>query len=256
VFPSARAMARAASSSLPGLHGAADPPLPVVWSALTEQNVGDLRRLNAAVFPVRYNDKFYRDALAAPPDLIRLAYVGNILAGTVCCRLEESDAGEEEGPSPPHPPHAPQPTTSAATLMALNVARSGDGPPRRPRTPGAAKLYIMTLGVLAAYRERGVGGQLIRHVMNTAQHSPDAAGVTEVYLHVQVGNDDALSFYSHHGFSVKTRLVNYYRKIHPADCFYVHRTVSRRGDDTRGGGAATRAGAAEHAREGVVVESS
>jgi ribosomal protein S18 acetylase RimI-like enzyme len=81
--------------------------------------------------------------------------------------------------------------------------------------------------VLPAYRERGIGGQLLRYILKAALESPDAAGVREVYLHVQVGNDDALSFYIHHGFNVKGRLWNYYRKIQPADCFYVYCDISR-----------------------------
>jgi ribosomal protein S18 acetylase RimI-like enzyme len=146
-----------------------------------------LQILNSAIFPVKYNDKFYADALAAPRDFVRLAHCCDLLVGTVCCRKEQ---------------------------------RAADDP-----MPGA-KLYIMTLGVLAAYRERGIGRRLITHVLDTALSSPSASDDTEVYLHVQVGNDEALAFYKHFGFSVKETIPNYYRKIQPADCYYVHKLVS------------------------------
>ncbi|GAB0498045.1 hypothetical protein MMPV_009385 [Pyropia vietnamensis] len=88
-------------------------------------------------------------------------------------------------------------------------------------TPGAAsptRLYIMTLGVAAAYRERGLGSALIRHVMDLAVAH---GGVSEVYLHVHVPNVEAIRLYSRHGFEIASRLRGYYRRIEPPDCYYV-----------------------------------
>jgi N-alpha-acetyltransferase 50 len=204
-----------------------DPPLRVSWCSVSPDNVEELRRLNAAVFPVHYNDQFYQDVLAGPSDFVRLAYVGSVLAGAVCCRTEScAEEPSEEGEVASSQPS----TTAAATLVSLNASTAAFRGLRGPDVPSAGvplKLYIMTLGVLPAYRERGIGGQLLRYILKAALESPDAAGVREVYLHVQVGNDDALSFYIHHGFNVKGRLWNYYRKIQPADCFYVYCDISR-----------------------------
>lgn len=80
------------------------------------------------------------------------------------------------------------------------------------------RLYIMTLGVAAAYRERGLGSALVRHVMDLAVAH---GGVSEVYLHVHVPNVEAIRLYSRHGFEIASRLRGYYRRIEPPDCYYL-----------------------------------
>lgn len=203
---------------------------PVALRPLSADALPRLRDLNAALFPVAYSDAFYRGLLAAPQDLVRLAYAGGALVGAVCCRVEEGSGELGAGGDQ---------TNAAAVVVRLNAARqaaaagaaaAGDAPP--------ARMYIMTLGVRATHRERGVGGLLLRHVMEAAARAPCAVGVREVYLHVQVGNDDALDFYARRGFVVRHRLPNYYRKIHPRDCYYVCRPVGRVDEDGggRGGG--------------------
>lgn len=187
-----------------------EPPLPVTFASLSAENLLGFRQLNAAIFPVRYNDKFYRDCLSAPSELVQLAYVDKKLVGAVCCRREES--------SEPAIQREEQDVASASP----GVTQSDQ---RKSLHAQKVKLYIMTLGVLAPYRERGIGHRLIQHVLSTVVHSQSAADVSEIYLHVQVGNDEALSFYMKYGFQVKEKLVNYYRKIHPADCFYVCKPI-------------------------------
>ena len=39
-----------------------------------------------------------------------------------------------------------------------------------------------------------------------------------IYLHIQVGNESALSFYKKYGFEVAETLENYYQDIEPRDC--------------------------------------
>lgn len=190
------------------------PGLPVTLQPLSKETLPQLRDLNRAIFPVAYTDAYYRGLLSADAGLVRLAYAGPKLVGAVCCRVEEyADEPKEASPAP---------VSAAATIVKLNAAVQAAAASRAP-----AKMYIMTLGVLATYRECGVGGQLLRHAMDTATRPPFAARVDEIYLHVQVGNEDALSFYARHGFEVKERLVNYYRKLEPADCFYVRRRLVR-----------------------------
>lgn len=70
--------------------------------------------------------------------------------------------------------------------------------------PGPKKLYIMTIGVLAAYRRRNIGRKLLERMLDKVQKADSGplSEVTEVYLHVQTNNDDALTFYKSAGFTV------------------------------------------------------
>uniref|UniRef100_A0A8C9EAI9 N-alpha-acetyltransferase 50 n=1 Tax=Phocoena sinus TaxID=42100 RepID=A0A8C9EAI9_PHOSS len=46
-------------------------------------------RLNQVIFPVSYNDKFYKDVLEVGK-LAKFAYFNDIAAGAVCCRVNHS----------------------------------------------------------------------------------------------------------------------------------------------------------------------
>ena len=81
----------------------------------------------------------------------------------------------------------------------------------------------MTLGVLAPYRQLGVGKALLEHVMSLTQ---DVANVSAVYLHVQVGNDEALKFYRHHGFEVSETAKDYYKNVTPTDAHVLRKTIT------------------------------
>ncbi|CAN0430906.1 unnamed protein product, partial [Hapterophycus canaliculatus] len=62
-----------------------------------------------------------------------------------------------------------------------------------PESPGGHEaLYIMTLGVLAAWRRRSIGTKLLRRVLDSLPRYPS---VEEVYLHVQSNNGEAVGFY-------------------------------------------------------------
>nr|CAG4644334.1 EOG090X0ED2 [Lepidurus arcticus] len=54
---------------------------------VTPHNIKQLKRLNQVVFPVSYNDKFYKDILEAG-ELAKLAYYNDIVVGAVCCRID------------------------------------------------------------------------------------------------------------------------------------------------------------------------
>jgi ribosomal protein S18 acetylase RimI-like enzyme len=74
--------------------------------------------------------------------------------------------------------------------------------------------------VLAAYRDYGVGTHLMKEVLASAAAAgaaPGAAPFDEVFLHVWVGNEGAMRFYSRLGFVAGERISNYYRRIEPPD---------------------------------------
>jgi len=77
--------------------------LRVRFAPITKDNIGQFRRLNLSIFPVRYNDKFYRDLIQGDTintdnELIRLAYHSDMLVGAMACRLEDIKTNEEPTP--------------------------------------------------------------------------------------------------------------------------------------------------------------
>ncbi|XP_013413617.1 N-alpha-acetyltransferase 50-like [Lingula anatina] len=57
---------------------------------VTHHNIKQLKKLNQVVFPVSYNDKFYKDVLEVG-ELAKLAYFNDIVVGAVCCRIDVSE---------------------------------------------------------------------------------------------------------------------------------------------------------------------
>lgn len=57
---------------------------------ITKHNIKLMRRLNQSIFPVNYNEKFYKDVLEAG-ELAKLAFFNDIVVGAVCCRIEQAD---------------------------------------------------------------------------------------------------------------------------------------------------------------------
>jgi GNAT superfamily N-acetyltransferase len=121
---------------------AAMAPLEVQMGDVNAQNLGQLRTLNEHTFPVRYADKFYDEIPTLPEGLARFAYCGGFAVGNCCARLEAFRNTEEK----------------------------------------RKKLYIMTIGVLHAYRRRGIGRKLLTQLLESAAARKD---VKVIYLHVQ-----------------------------------------------------------------------
>ncbi|KAG8496950.1 hypothetical protein CXB51_008177 [Gossypium anomalum] len=151
-----------------------------------DKNVMQLKKLNTVLFPVRYNDKYYADALASG-DFTKLvtlllsnsAYYSDICVGSIACRLEKKEGG-------------------------------------------AIRVYIMTLGVLAPYRGLGIGTRLLNHVLDLCLKQ----NIQEIYLHVQTNNDDAINFYKKFGFEITETIKNYYTNIDPPDCFVLTKFIT------------------------------
>jgi hypothetical protein len=57
---------------------------------ITVHNLKQLKKLNQIVFPVSYNDKFYKDILDVG-QLAKLAYFNDIVVGAVCCRIDTTE---------------------------------------------------------------------------------------------------------------------------------------------------------------------
>ncbi|KAK0407305.1 hypothetical protein QR680_019127 [Steinernema hermaphroditum] len=60
--------------------------------AITQHNVLQLKVINQSVFPVSYNDKFYKDVVAPQNEnLGKFAYFNDIVVGAVCCRYSNEN---------------------------------------------------------------------------------------------------------------------------------------------------------------------
>mmetsp|Transcript_8325 Transcript_8325/g.12822 ORF Transcript_8325/g.12822 Transcript_8325/m.12822 type:complete len:168 (+) Transcript_8325:127-630(+) len=162
--------------------------LKIDFGAITDNNVEMLRKVNAACFPISYNDNFYKDVVARKNEgLNKFAYFGGFVIGAVCTRLEPLPGDESR-----------------------------------------KRLYIMTLGVLAAYRGREVGTQLIESVLKYYEENKNDRfeEVDEIALHVQISNDDAIKFYTERFDFVRGDMVeNYYRRIDPPHCYLLYKTL-------------------------------
>ena len=162
-------------------------PLDVQMGDVNAQNLGQLRTLNEHTFPVRYADKFYEEIPTLPEGLAKFAYCGGFAVGNCCARLEAFRNTEEK----------------------------------------RKKLYIMTIGVLHAYRRRGVGRKLLTQLLDSAAARKD---VRVIYLHVQTGNDAARDFYAQFGFVEVGVIRGYYKRIQPDSCYVLAKALSD-GDD-------------------------
>lgn len=63
---------------------------------------------------------------------------------------------------------------------------------------------------------------LLKSVMEAVSNHE---GVDEIYLHVQTSNEDAINFYSKHGFITKDVIRNYYKRIEPPDCYILSKSL-------------------------------
>ena len=173
---------------------------------ITPANVQQLRILNSSTLPVRYSDKFYKDIVSTySQDYMKFAFCNGFVVGAVCARLEDFPSDE---------------------------------------LPNRKRLYIMTINVLSAYRRRGIGKdctifkvitltfsltisflpakQLLSFILDKAKANED---ISEIYLHVQISNDEAKNFYINSGFQQVDIIQDYYKNIDPPHCFLLSKIM-------------------------------
>ncbi|MBA0610689.1 hypothetical protein Godav_011501 [Gossypium davidsonii] len=186
-----------------------------------DKNVMQLKKLNTALFPVRYNDKYYADALASG----EFTKLGLLLIKTLAkdFLILEFAALHWRAPIELDGLHLFTETyfVLTITLLHANSAYYSDicvgsiACRLEKKEGGAIRVYIMTLGVLAPYRGLGIGTRLLNHVLDLCSKQK----IPEIYLHVQTNNEDAINFYKKFGFEITETIKNYYTNIDPPDCF-------------------------------------
>ena len=61
----------------------------VSFGEVSPKNIEQVRKLNQAIFPVKYNDKFYNDlSTVNATQFTHLAYFADIIVGAIGCRAE------------------------------------------------------------------------------------------------------------------------------------------------------------------------
>ena len=81
-------------------------------------------------------------------------------------------------------------------------------------------LYITSLGCRLNFRRLRIGSTLLEEAIKFAQ-SKDCG---QVYLHMQEGNE-AIEFYTKHGFKIEKRVPNYYRRIEPSTALVLYKLI-------------------------------
>jgi len=159
---------------------------------------------------VQFDDKFYKRILEHPnAGLNKLAYYRDTVVGAVCSRIEPiNNSGDDDD---------------------KDSCDSGGG-----SSSSSYRVYIMTFAVLAAYRGRGIGSELLRTIVEYCTHRPTYRDgdvdklvvVSEIFLHVQISNHDAIRFYTERfDFELGELVENYYRRIHPPHCFLMSKKL-------------------------------
>lgn len=138
-----------------------------------------LKVLDIYVFPVKYTERYYANLFPEKKhELSQIAFWGDAIIGECTCRLE----------------------------------------PLREGKDGKFKCYIMTLGVLEAYRHCGIGSKLLQASLDQAAKDKN---IEEIALHAQIGSP-AVDFYTKRfGFTIKETVPKYYTDIEPADAYYL-----------------------------------
>ena len=152
------------------------PPDHVLFEDVSPENVGELEKINMVIFPIKYPPKVYQD-------IVRCAGV-SFLASV---------------------PLVGDGSARTRTVGGISC--------RLENTDGGPILYIITLGVLAPYRNAGLGSALLRRCLDTVRR--ELPEVVLARLHVQVSNADAIRFYEKHGFRVIETVENYYLRTEP-----------------------------------------
>ncbi|RZB66755.1 N-alpha-acetyltransferase 50 [Glycine soja] len=224
-----------------------------------DKNLMQLKKLNLALFPVRYNDKYYVDALASgeftklvlllrashdatvKPCLSDGLVMGNGLFAyarvstntPVYAFKDFAFRGFKLCASLPSSFYFSACALCLRLLLRITYVMSlfmisyysdicvGAIACRLEKKEGGGqvRVYIMTLGVLAPYRGLGIGTKLLNHVLDLCSKQ----NISEVYLHVQTNNEDAINFYKKFGFEITETIQNYYTNITPPDCYVLTR---------------------------------
>ncbi|GAA5874779.1 hypothetical protein JCM16303_002979 [Sporobolomyces ruberrimus] len=130
-------------------------PPRVNLGSITVNNLGTVKKLHNCLFPVSYSDRFYQESLnldLSPEDFNKLVFYQDLPVGVLISRIE--------------------PLSSEAPKD-IDQAISNPSTEQNDENKEGYKLYIMTLGVLAPYRNQGLASKLIHNLLAAASQTLD-----------------------------------------------------------------------------------
>ncbi|KAL5568257.1 hypothetical protein UlMin_024832 [Ulmus minor] len=160
--------------------------IPVIcYRPIRPSDLGILEKIHTDLFPIRYESEFFQN-VAHGRDIISWAAVdrnqpdgqGDELIGFVTARIvlaKESEIGD---------------------MLSYDSSRSDQ-----------TLVYILTLGVVDAYRNLGIASSLIREVI---KYASSISTCRAVYLHVISYNNPAIHLYKKMSFMCVRRLQGFY----------------------------------------------
>ena len=188
--------------------------------------------MNLACFPVQYQESYYKDVVERKNEgLCKFAYWNGFVVGAACARIEDisSAPGTTGNNNSSNIVNGGSNNENTDNSNANANDNSGESPTATTTTDSRQRLYIMTLGVLAAYRGRSIGTQLIQTILDYYEENKDSdllRNVEEICLHVQISNDDAIKFYTTKFDFIQGNMVeNYYRRIDPPHCYLLYKKL-------------------------------
>jgi ribosomal protein S18 acetylase RimI-like enzyme len=164
-------------------------------SEIHERNIGGAKLIVEVSFPIPCHTSLYTTLLRQDLSFRRLAFFNDIQVGMIGAVAIDDDTAT---------------SSISGALPISDVAITTTATSEKVLT----KLYILTLAVLAAYRNCGVGTTLVKEVIDAATLHPY---IDEIFLHVWILNADAIRFYERLGFKKTENVKNYYRRIESPD---------------------------------------
>jgi ribosomal protein S18 acetylase RimI-like enzyme len=203
-----------------------------------------VKKINQAVLPLRYSQRFYQDLLQPP--LAALCRVATVVTTTTSTANDDGNEALVEDSrvigalcvawnNTKKNKKKQNATTGASIVQDGSVVVKHDDDNGEEEEEEDGELWIMTLAVLAPYRSQGIGSRLLQSLLRACctsetgprqqqqqQHGGDSGRgrtITQIRLHVQTSNEDAIRFYTaKFGFVHDGTVANYYPRLDPPDC--------------------------------------
>jgi ribosomal-protein-alanine N-acetyltransferase len=150
-----------------------------------QEDLDRVIEINATCLPENYSSSFYIDLYYRFPQIFLVAVVEGVIQGYVMCRIERN----------------------MSKIKRLSFTKL---------------CHVVSIAVMEAYRQRGIGTALMRHAM---ENSVEYQGATECFLEVRVSNEPAINLYNKLGFKQIRRIFGYY--MNGEDAFEMARPLDK-----------------------------